>query len=255
MMLKTRIIPTLLWKGYGLVKGTGFDSWRPIGAVLPAIKVYNARHVDELLLLDIAATKEGREPDYESIDEFTSECFVPLTYGGGIASLDHIRKALLAGADKVCLNTAAVEDPELVRSASDRFGAQCVVVSIDARKRANGQYECCIRNGTQPTEKTPAQLAREMEQAGAGEILLASVERDGTLEGYDVELLRSVSEAVSLPVIASGGCSGYENMYKALIEGGASAVAAGALFSFTECTPLEAKRHLQRRGVPVRIPV
>jgi cyclase len=138
MMLKTRIIPTLLWKGYGLVKGTGFDSWRPIGAVLPAIKVYNARHVDELLLLDIAATKEGREPDYESIDEFTSECFVPLTYGGGIASLDHIRKALLAGADKVCLNTAAVEDPELVRSASDRFGAQCVVVGIEPEKERTG---------------------------------------------------------------------------------------------------------------------
>ncbi len=253
MMLKTRIIPTLLWKGYGLVKGIGFDSWRPIGTVLPAIKIYNTRQVDELILLDISATGEEREPDYLSIEEYTSECFVPLTYGGGISSLDHIRNTLRAGADKVCLNTIAFEEPLLIKTASGRFGSQCIVVSIDARKKVNGEYECFIRNGTHPTGKKPVEFAKEVEALGAGEILICSIERDGSLEGYDVPLIREVAEAVSIPVIASGGCSGYRNMYEALTEGKASAIAASAIFSFTECTPFEAKLFLKDFGIPVRL--
>ncbi len=252
-MLKTRVIPTLLMRGFQLVKGVSFDSWRTIGTVLPAIKVFNSRHVDELVLLDISATKESREPDFDSLEEYASECFVPLLYGGGISTMDHIRKALEAGADKICLSSAAFEKPGFIREASDRFGAQCIVVSIDARR--NGEaYECFIHSGTKPTGKSPSQFSREIESLGAGEILLTSIERDGSLLGYDIPLIRSVTEVVSIPVIASGGCSGYPDMLAAVREGKASALAAGALFNFTESTPHEAKMYLKSNKVPVRIP-
>jgi len=251
-MLKVRVIPTLLWKGAGLVKGIGFDSSRRIGAVLPAIKVYCMREVDELILLDIVATEDGRPPDYESIEEFSSECFVPLTVGGGIRRIEDITGLLRAGADKVTINTSAYAQPDLIRRAADRFGSQCIVVAVDVRRLADGQYECFSACGRTQTGKRPVEWAREVEALGAGEILLTSVERDGSMSGYDLDLVRHVSEAVSIPVIASGGAANYVHLYEAIAEAGASAVAAASMFHFTELTPLGAKEFLFDKNVPVR---
>lgn len=251
-MLKTRIIPTLLWKDFGLVKGIGFDSWRRVGTVLPAIKVYNTREVDELILVDITATAEEREPDYESVAEFSAECFVPLTVGGGIRSMEHITQLLRAGADKVSINSAAYEHPELIQAASARFGAQCIVASIDARRMPDGSLQCHSHSSAKPVGRHPAAWAAELEQLGAGEILITSIERDGTMQGYDLNLIREVAAAVKIPVIASGGAGSYEHMLQAVREGGASAVAAASIFHFTQQTPLEAKNHLAAHGVPVR---
>lgn len=251
-MLKARIIPTLLWKGPGLVKGVGFDSWRRVGPVLPAIKVYNLREVDELIVVDITATAERREPDYESITEFCHECFVPLTIGGGVGSLDQIRRLLSCGADKVAINTTAYNEPDLIRAAADRFGSQCVVASVDVRRHADGNCECFSHAGTQATGREPVAWARELERLGAGEILLTSVERDGTMQGYDIEVIRRVADAVTIPVIASGGAGNYDHLFQSLSEGKASAVAAASIFHYTQQTPLEAKRHLAAKGIAVR---
>lgn len=251
-MLKVRVIPTLLWKGFGLVKGEGFDSWRQVGTVMPSIKVYNARDVDELILLDITATEENREPDYDSIEEFASECFVPLTYGGGISNLTMIRNVLLAGADKVAINTIAYDNQELVKEAAYKYGSQCIVASIDVRKHSNGHYECYRHCGSQSTGCTPVEWAKKLEKLGVGEILLTSVERDGTMQGYDNALIHSVSSSVNIPVIASGGAGNYEHMLQALKTGHATAVAAASIFHFTEQTPAEAKDYLAQHGVPVR---
>jgi len=245
-------MPTLLFKDLGLVKGVGFDSWRRVGSVMQSIKVYNMREVDELVFLDIAATAEARPPDYETVDDIADECFMPLTVGGGIRDLEHIRRLLQVGADKVSLNTVMVEHPELVRDASATFGAQCVVVSIDARRGDDGVARAVTRAATIETERPVVELAREAEALGAGELLVTSVERDGTMEGYDLELVGDVAAAVGIPVIASGGAGSYEHMLQA-IEAGASAVAAASIFHFTEQTPLEAKRYLREHGVPVRL--
>lgn len=250
-MLKARIIPTLLWKNFGLVKGVGFDSWRRVGTVLPAIKVYNTREVDELILLDITATAEKCEPDFESVEDFTSECFVPLTVGGGVRSLGHITKLLNAGADKVCINSAAYESPVLITEAANRFGSQCIVVSIDVR-RMHSDFECYSNCGRMTVGKTLAAWAMQVENSGAGEILVTSIERDGTMTGYEIDMIREVTKRVNVPVIASGGAGSYEHMTMAIHAGRASAVAAASMFHFTEQTPLEAKRHLAAQGIPVR---
>jgi cyclase len=251
-MLKVRLIPTLLWKGFGLVKGIGFDSWRRVGTVLPAIKVYTARDVDELILADIVATPENREPDYDALSDFAGECTVPLTFGGGIRNVATIRKVLAAGADKVSINTAAFFDPDLIASGADRFGNQCIVVAIDVRKKADGEYRCAVRCGSELTDRDPVAWAVEAARRGAGEILLTSVERDGTMQGYDLDLIQRVAAAVDIPVIASGGAGSYEHMLQAITIGGASAVAAASVFHFTQQTPAEAKQYLGSRGIPVR---
>jgi len=219
---------------------------------MQAVKVYNVREVDELVFLDIAATDSGRQPDFETIDDLADECFMPLTVGGGVQSLEHVRRLLTVGADKVSLNTAAVENPGLISESAKRFGSQCVVVSIDARKAPNGRYEVFTHSGKQQTGKEPQHWAQQAESLGAGEILLTSVDRDGTMEGYDLELVRRVSAAVRIPVIASGGAGNYGHMVSVLKDGGASAVAAASMFHFTEQTPLEAKRFLKAQGFPVR---
>lgn len=251
-MLKVRVIPTLLWKKFGLVKGQGFDSWRRVGPVPPAIKVYNMREVDELVLLDITASHDQTEPDYDSVSDFSADCFVPLTVGGGITDIAQIQRLLRIGADKVGINSAAYGNPALIEQAATRFGAQCVVASIDARRMDDGSYQCFSHCGTVATGKEPAQWARELMQRGAGEILITSIERDGTMQGYDLELVGRVAQAVSLPVIASGGAGSYEHMRQAIQQAGASAVAAASMFHFTEQTPAQAKHYLGAAGIPVR---
>jgi cyclase len=252
-VLKTRIMPTLLYRDHELVKGVGFDSWRGIGSVLQAVRVYSLRMVDELVFLDIGATRAGHGPDPGLIEDMARECFMPLTVGGGVRRVEDVRRLLRLGADKVAINSAAVEEPGLIEQAAHRFGSQCLVLSIDARRQGDGRYEVFIRSGTTPTGLDPVEHARRGEAKGAGEILLTSIERDGTMQGYDLELLRRVTAAVSIPVIASGGAGSYEHMVAALNEGGAHAVAAAALFHFTEATPREAKLHLRAAGLPVRL--
>ncbi|MBI4511827.1 MAG: imidazole glycerol phosphate synthase subunit HisF [Deltaproteobacteria bacterium] len=251
-MLKTRVMPTLLYRDVELVKGVAFDSWRRVGSAMQAVKVYNLREVDELVFLDITATRAGRSPDLDLIDELADECFMPLTVGGGVRTVDDVRGLLQVGADKVAINTAAVESPELISQVAARFGSQCVVVSIDARKTARG-YEVFTRSGTHETGLDPIALACRAQSLGAGEILLTSIDRDGTMSGYDLELTRMVSDAVTVPVIASGGAGSFEHMAAALREGKASAVAAASIFHFTQMTPLEAKRSLGGEGFPVRL--
>ena len=252
-MLKHRVMPTLLFKEVGLVKGIGYDSWRRVGAAMQAVKVYNMRQVDELVFLDIAATPSGERPDFHQIDELADECFMPMTVGGGIRSVEDIRELLWVGADKVAINTAAVEDPGLIGRGAEQFGSQCITVSIDVRRHKDGSAEVVTHCGQKPTGLDPVAWAREAEACGAGEILLGSVDRDGTMQGYDIETIRSISESVGIPVIASGGAGTYEHMAEALEQGGADAVAAASIFHFTELTPKGAKQHLARHGLQVRL--
>lgn len=251
-MLKTRIMPTLLFKGVGLVKGVGFDSWRRVGAALQSIRVYNLREVDELIFLDIGATPNGARPDFREIDELADNCFMPMTVGGGVRTVEDIRALLAVGADKVAINTGAIETPDLVREGAREFGAQCILVSIDVRTDADGRREVMSRCGQMPTGRDPVAWAREVAALGAGEILLTSVERDGSMTGYDVDLVRDVAAAVEIPVIASGGCGTYQHMADVLSGSRAAAVAAAAMFHFTEQTPREAKAYLAERGFAVR---
>jgi imidazole glycerol-phosphate synthase subunit HisF len=253
MPAKVRVMPTLLYKDVGLIKGVRFDSSRRVGSAMQAIKVYNLREVDELVFLDITATTDGRRPDFALVDELADECFMPLTVGGGVRTVDDVRTLLQVGADKVAINTAAVEIPSLISDVAQRFGSQCVVVSIDARRHGDGEYEVFTRAGTTATGQDPVAVAQNIERLGAGEILLTSIDRDGTMSGYEVELVRRVSDAVRIPVIASGGAGNYEHMANVLKEGKASAVAAASIFHFTPQTPLEAKRHLRQCGVNVRL--
>ena len=251
-MLKIRVIPTLLWKNFGLVKGVGFDSWRRVGPVLPAIKVYNSRDVDELILVDIAASLEAVEPDHDSISDFAEECSVPFTVGGGITELGQITSLLQAGADKIAINSSAYSKPSLIETAAKRFGSQCVVVSIDARRDKDGRYSCFSHSATVDTGKSPVEWAREIEGRGAGEVLLTSIDRDGSMSGYDLDLVEQVVNNVDIPVIASGGAGNYKHMIDVITKAGASAVAAASIFHFTEQTPAAAKKAMQEAGLPVR---
>lgn len=250
-MLKVRVIPTLLWKQFGLVKGIGFDSWRRVGPVLPAIRVYNQRDVDELVLVDIVAHQSADDPDYESIDEFGSDCFVPLTVGGGITRIDQVQHLLRAGADKICINTASYSNPGLIGEIAKRHGVQCVVASVDVRE-GDGGWACFSESGKTHTGREVVSWARELEDRGAGEILLTSIDRDGSMQGYDLRLIEAVAQKVSIPVIASGGAGNYKHMIDAVIQAGASAVAAASIFHFTEQTPAAAKIAMAAAGIPVR---
>lgn len=251
-MLKIRVIPTLLWKEFGLVKGIGFDSWRRVGPVLPAIRVYNQRDVDELILVDILASEEGREPDYESIRDFAQDCFIPLTVGGGISSINQVQELLRAGADKVSINTAAYFDPNLITQVANRHGAQCIVASVDVRKVGSDRWDCFCRSGKKATGREVISWVKELEDRGAGEILITSIEKDGTMEGYDLNLINAVTGAVRVPVIASGGAGNSGHLIAAVQEAGASAVAAASIFHFTEQTPEKMKNEMRKAGIPTR---
>ena len=252
-MAKIRVMPTLLHKGMGLVKGVGFNSWRRTGSALQAIKVYNMRGVDELVFFDIAASPNDEAPDYEQIDDLADECFMPMTVGGGIRTVDDIGKMLSVGADKVSINSHAVTNSGLIAGGAKNFGSQCIVVAIDALRDADGGLQVMTHGGQRATGLDPVEWAKRAEGLGAGEILLTSVDRDGTFEGYDVALTAAVSEAVSVPVVASGGAGNYGHMADVLRNGGAAAVAAASIYHFTEQTPAEAKAYLAAEGFNVRL--
>ena len=234
-MLAHRIIPTILMKKRQQVKGIAFSADRVVGNAMQAAKVYAMRSVDEILMLDVTATKEKREPDYDMIAELTKTAFTPVTVGGGISEISHVQKLLDAGADRVSLG---FDKHPLIREISEKYGSQCVAVTLDI-----GNHE--------ETATDAMMEASKLQECGAGEIILQSVLRDGTMSGYDLELINDVCAMVDIPVVASGGCSGYLDMENAL-EAGAQAVAAGALYLFTDCTPRKAAEYLNLRNVEVR---
>lgn len=250
-MLKARVLPTLLVRGVNLVKGEGFDSWRSIGSPMQSVKVFNRRDVDELVLLDITATSEDKGPDLAMVAAMSAECFVPLTVGGGISDISQIRELLRVGADKVSINSAAYKTPGLITQAASAFGSQCIIGGIDYRTGADGSRECYSHSGTVAQRRDPVSWAKELQELGAGEVQLTAIERDGTMTGYDLDTIKAVSEAVSIPVIASGGAKDFADMATAL-EHGAAAVSASSLYLFTQATPLEAKAYLAEVGLPIR---
>jgi imidazole glycerol-phosphate synthase subunit HisF len=231
-MLKTRVIPTLLLRGAGLVKTTRFRNPVYVGDPINAIRIFNEKEVDELVLLDITASRAGRGPAFSTIENIASECFMPVAYGGGIATVEQIRKILSAGVEKVVVNTAALQNWQLVRDAGREFGSQAIVVSIDVKRKLFGRYEVYGDSGTRSTGHEPAAFARQMEDLGAGEILLTAIDRDGTMKGYDIELVSKVTSAVRIPVIASGGAGRIADFGAVSKQAGAAAVAAGAMFVF-----------------------
>ena len=231
-MLKTRVIPCLLLKGWGLVKTVHFKNPSYIGDPINTVRIFNEKEVDELIFLDICATTEGRKPPYKILSEIASECFMPVTYGGGIRSIEDIRIILSFGIEKVAINTYTIENPEFIRKAADIFGSQSIVVSIDAKRDGFSCYKIHTPFRENIDELDPVQRAARAEQLGAGEILLTSVDRDGTMEGYDLELITKVSHAIGIPVIACGGAGSINDFSKAVKLGGVSAVAAGSMFVY-----------------------
>jgi len=250
-MLKRRIIPTMLYSDFGLVKGESFNSWRRTGSVIQTVKIYNMRNVDELVFFDIKATEEGREPDYQLIHDIADECFMPFSVGGGIKSVEQIRKVLLAGADKVVLNTAAIESPSLIQEASQVFGSQCIIVSLDV-KLIDGEYQVFTHSGKKRAGISLSEAAMLAQNHGAGELLVTNIDLDGTLSGYDYKLFADAVKIVDIPVIGAGGAKDYEDMRNAFEKSGVDALASAAMYHFTEQTPNEAKVYLKAKGINVR---
>jgi cyclase len=246
--LAHRIIPTILCRGRQLVKGVAFDSWRSVGLAAQAVKIHAMRGVDEVCLLDITATKEGRGPDLTLVEELSQSMFAPLAVGGGVRNLDDVKALLRAGADKVVIGTAFVDLPEMRRIA-DAVGRQALIASVDVR---DGEVMWQCGSVSVSGSMNPVAYAKLCADVGAGEILLQSIDRDGTMAGYNLALISAVSMALDCPVIASGGCGTYEHMREAL-DAGASAVAAGAMFQFSDATPRGAARYLAQHGVEVRL--
>jgi cyclase len=251
-MLGVRVIPCLDVKDGRVVKGVNFVDLRDAGDPVEQAAAYDAAGADELMFLDIAASSEGRGALLDVISRTAEVCFMPLSVGGGVRSVEDVRALLLAGADKVSMNTAAVEDPALISRAADGFGAQCVVVAMDARARGDGGFEVVTYGGRKATGLDAAAWAAEAERRGAGEILLTSIDRDGAKAGYDLPLLRVVTTAVSVPVIASGGAGEVSHLVDAVTEGGADAVLAASIFHFGQVTIAQAKAALAEAGLPVR---
>lgn len=230
-MLKARVIPTLLLRGEGLVKTIGFRNPTYVGDPINAIKIFNDKEVDELILLDITATTANKGPAFDTIADIAGECFMPVAYGGGISTVEQIRRILAIGIEKVVINSAAIANPDLVAAAAREFGSQAVVVSIDVKKTLLGRYEVRSHAGTKGTGLDPAQWAKTVQDKGAGEIMLTSIERDGTMRGYDLDLIHKVSSAINIPLIAAGG-AGKPSDFGLAVAQGADALAAGAMFVF-----------------------
>jgi len=248
MPLATRIIPQLLCSGRKLIKGKQYDSWRSVGIAAQAVRVHQMRQVDELILLDITATPEGRGPNLELVREIADVCFSPLAVGGGVKSLQDIRDLLNSGADKVVIGTAAYNDKHFIHEACEKFGSSTITVSVDVRDE-----KVFVGCGKKDTYLNPYDYAQILGHLGVGEILLSSIDREGAMDGYDLDLVEAISELVTAPIIASGGCGTYEHMREA-IDAGASAVSSGAMFQFTNNTPRGAAEYLDKLGYEVRIP-
>ena len=252
MTLATRIIPCLDVDAGRVVKGVRFLDIRDAGDPVEIARRYDKQGADELTFLDITASAHGRDTIVNVVEAAAEQVFIPLTVGGGIRSLDDIRIMLQAGADKVSLNTAAIHDPELVRAAAEKFGSQCIVVAIDARLSGCDRWEIFTHGGRNGTGIDAVEWVKKMESYGAGEILLTSMDRDGTRDGYDLQLTKTVSESVSIPIIASGGVGELQHLVDGVKEGHASAVLAASIFHFGEYTVLDAKRLMQSQGIEVR---
>jgi len=252
-MLKVRIIPCLDVKDGRVVKGVNFVDLRDAGDPVEQAQVYDRAGADELCFLDITASHEDRDIIFDVVSRTAEACFMPLTVGGGVRTVEDIRKLLLAGADKVSINTAAVHNPEFVREAAEKFGSQCIVVAIDAKATGPGRWEVFTHGGRNPTGIDAVEWAKRMEAYGAGEILLTSMDKDGTRSGFDIGLTRAISDAVRIPVIASGGVGNLDHLVEGARDGGASAVLAASIFHFGEHSIGDAKIHMDAAGVPVRL--
>ena len=251
-MLKTRIIPCLDVDNGRVVKGVNFVDLVDAGDPVEQAKLYCDQGADELCFLDITATSDNRGTILDIVRQTAEQVFMPLTVGGGVRSLEDIRNLLEAGADKVAINSAAVKNPEFVKEAAEKCGSQCIVVAIDAKK-SKGGWEVFTHGGREPTGIDAVEWARQMAAYGAGEILMTSMDRDGTKKGFDLELTRTISDAVSVPVIASGGVGTLEHLVDGVRDGGASAVLAASIFHFGEYTIHDAKEALDKEGIPVRL--
>ena len=251
--LTKRIIPCLDVDQGRVVKGVRFVNLVDAGDPVEQAKFYDAEGADELVFLDITASSGNRDIMRDIAARTADEVFIPFTVGGGLRTVEDIREILKVGADKVTLNTAPLENPDLIREASERFGSQCVVVAIDAKRVEQGDWEVYSHGGRNPTGKDALEWAQKVQALGAGEILLTSMDCDGTRKGYDIELTRTISQALTIPVIASGGAGNLEHLYEVLDEGKADAVLAASIFHFREHTIRETKEYLQSRGMPVRL--
>ena len=251
-MLKARIIPCLDVDRGRVVKGVNFVDLVDAGDPVEQARIYDREGADELCFLDITASHEDRDTIFDVVGHTAEQCFMPLTVGGGVRTTDDIRKLLLAGADKVSINTAAVKEPEFVRRAAEKFGSQCIVVSIDAKTGAGGRFEVYTHGGRRPTGIDAVEWARRMAEYGSGEILLTSMDRDGTKLGFDIPLTAAVADAVPVPVIASGGVGTLDHLVEGIVDGHASAVLAASIFHFGTYTITQAKAHMKAAGVPIR---
>ena len=252
-MLKTRIIPCLDVADGRVVKGVNFVGLRDAGDPVDAAIAYDAAGADELCFLDIHATHENRGTMFDLVRRTAEHCYIPLTVGGGVRTAADVRALLLAGADKVSFNSAAVADPNVVATAADQFGSQCIVVAIDAKTVSPGKWEIFTHGGRKPTGIDAVEFAQLVTAKGAGEILLTSMDRDGTKQGFNLPLTRAISDAVSVPVIASGGVGTLDHLVEGVTKGGASAVLAASIFHFGEFTVGQAKAHMAAAGIPMRL--
>jgi len=231
-MIRIRVIPCLLLQNRGLVKTIKFNSAKYLGDPINIVKIFNDKEVDELVFLDITATAEGKKPPFNLVSQIASECFMPLCYGGGVRNMEDMKQLFNLGVEKVSVNSYAVEKPTFIKEAADLFGSQSIIVSIDAKRNLWGKYEVFTHGGRKATGMRPVEFAIEMEKQGAGELLLNSIDRDGTMQGYDLELVKQVSDAVRIPVVACGGAGKVQDLADAITKGGAAAAAAGSLFVF-----------------------
>jgi cyclase len=252
-MLKKRIIPCLDVKDGRVVKGINFVNLKDAGDPVEQAKIYDKGGADEICFLDITASNENRKILLKKVSETAKSCFVPLTVGGGVSSIDDIKNLLLAGADKVSINTAAVKNYNFIRESSIRFGSQCIVIAIDAKKIANNKWEVFTHGGRNSTGIDAIEYAKIIEKNGAGEILLTSMDKDGTKTGYDLELTRAIASLVSIPVIASGGVGSLDHLYEGFKTGLASAVLAASIFHYGDFSIKDAKNYLSEKGIPIRL--
>ena len=251
-MLKNRIIPCLDVKNGRVVKGINFVDLKDAGDPVEQAQIYSDGGADEICFLDITASNENRDTIYEVVEKTSKKCFVPLTVGGGVRSVDDITKLLNCGADKVSINTAAVKDPKVVIESSKKFGSQCIVVAIDAKKNGD-KWEVFTHGGRNNTEIEVIEFAKKMQDCGAGELLVTSMDRDGTQIGYDIDLIKKISSNVNIPLIASGGVGNLDHLVEGIKLGNASAVLAASIFHYGNYSILEAKQYLESKGIPVRI--